>query len=186
MKIMEFINAHREDEDYCECLIHPDGEVDEPLPSHIGRLIEIAGEDSATLNGQMEKNMEPLFWMVEYTGCMSVWQTRVVAPTQPTQVQEDVLEMLYDAAFLSPKYLYENRTPPMWRVSVRQGRQLRRKEGRRKNEQPSGRVIPSAVLVNFIIIGKQRIRYEACRHKNNQNRTSRSAFLQNRGCTAHV
>lgn len=47
MKIMEFINAHREDEDYCECLIHPDGEVDEPLPSHIGRLIEIAGEDSA-------------------------------------------------------------------------------------------------------------------------------------------
>ena len=107
MKIMEFINAHREDEDYCECLIHPDGEVDEPLPSHIGRLIEIAGEDSATLNGQMEKNMEPLFWMVEYTGCMSVWQTRVVAPTQPTQVQEDVLEMLYDAAFLSPKYLYE-------------------------------------------------------------------------------
>ena len=107
MKIMEFINAHREDEDYCECLIHPDGEVDEPLPSHIGRLIEIAGEDSATLNGQMEKSMEHLFWMVEYTGCMSVWQTRVVAPARPTKIQEDVLEMLHDAAFLAPKYLYE-------------------------------------------------------------------------------
>lgn len=108
MKVMEFINAHREDEDYCECVIHPDGEVDEPLPSHIGRLIEIAGEDSATLNGQMEKNMEPLFWMVEYTRCMSVWQTRVVAPSHPEQEQQDALEMLYDAAFLAPKYLYEN------------------------------------------------------------------------------
>ena len=107
MKIMEFINAHREDEDYCECLIHPDGEVDEPLPSHIGRLIEIAGEDSATLNGQMEKNMEPLFWMVEYTGCMSVWQTRVVAPTQPTQVQEDVLINSSKMKYKNKPFIFE-------------------------------------------------------------------------------
>lgn len=133
MKIMEFINAHWEDEDYCECLIHPDGEVDEPLPSHIGRLIEIAGEDSATLNGQMEKNMEPLFWMVEYTGCMSVWQTRVVAPTQPTQVQEDVLEMLYDAAFLSPKYLYE-KPDAAYAESVGKARKAIEEKRRQKEE----------------------------------------------------
>lgn len=68
---MEFINAHREDEDYCECVIHPDGEVDEPLPSHIGRLIEIAGEDSATLNGQMEK-----IWSL----CSGWWNIPVACP----------------------------------------------------------------------------------------------------------
>ena len=133
MKVMEFINAHREDEDYCECVIHPDGEVDEPLPSHIGRLIEIAGEDSATLNGQMEKNMEPLFWMVEYTRCMSVWQTRVVAPSHPEQEQQDALEMLYDAAFLAPKYLYE--TPDAAYVeSVRKAREVIAEKTSRKAE----------------------------------------------------
>ena len=77
VKVMEFLNAHREDDDPCECVILPDGGIEEPLPSHIGKLAEIAGADSAVLNGHMEKSMEPLFWLVEYTGCMSVWQTRV-------------------------------------------------------------------------------------------------------------
>lgn len=50
------------------------------------------------------------------------------------------MEMLYDAAFFSPKYLYENSDAAvMRRVSVRQGRQLRRKKAEGKNEQPSGR-----------------------------------------------
>ena len=97
MKIMEFINAHREDEDYCECLIHPDGEVDEPLPSHIGRLIEIAGEDSATLNGQMEKSMEPLFWMVEYTGC-SVEKARIAIAEKKKQKAEQAAVRDNDSA----------------------------------------------------------------------------------------
>lgn len=81
----------------------------------------------------MEKNMEPLFWMVEYTGCMSVWQTRVVAPTQPTQVQEDVLEMLYDAAFLSPKYLYE-KPDAAYAESVGKARKAIEEKRRQKEE----------------------------------------------------
>ncbi len=107
MKVMEYINAHREDEEPCECMILPDGEVREPLPSHIEALEEIAGERAAVLNGHMEKNMEPLFWLVEYTRCMSVWQTRVVSPSVPTQAQEETLEELYHAAFLSPGYLVQ-------------------------------------------------------------------------------
>lgn len=35
MTVMEFINAHREDMDPCECVILPDGSVEEPQPSHI-------------------------------------------------------------------------------------------------------------------------------------------------------
>ena len=50
---------------------------------------------------------EPLFWLGEYTGCMSVWQTRVVAPTVPTEQQQAALEELHDAAFLAPKYLMQ-------------------------------------------------------------------------------
>ncbi len=73
MTVMEFINAHREDMEPCECVILPDGSVEEPQPSHIKKLEEISGEDKLTLNSRMEKNMEPIFFMVEYTGCMLIW-----------------------------------------------------------------------------------------------------------------
>ena len=107
MTALEFIHKHQNDEDNGECLILPDGSVEEPLPSHIGRLVELTGMDAGALHGRMEKNMEPLFWLVEYTGCMSVWQTRVVAPTVPTGQQQAALEALHDAAFLAPKYLMQ-------------------------------------------------------------------------------
>lgn len=107
MTALEFIHKHQNDEDNGECLILPDGSVEEPLPSHIGRLVELTGMDAGALHGRMEKNMEPLFWLVEYTGCMSVWQTRVVAPTVPTGQQQAALEELHNAAFLAPKYLMQ-------------------------------------------------------------------------------
>ena len=67
MTVMEYINTHREDMEPCECVILPDGSVEEPQPSHIKKLEEISGEDKLTLNSRMEKNMEPIFFMVEYT-----------------------------------------------------------------------------------------------------------------------
>ena len=99
MQIMDYINTHRMDENPCECVILPDGSVEEPTPSHIEKLAEI--------NKKMDKNMEPLLFMVEYTGCMLVWQTRVVVPSSPTAKQEEALETLYFAAMLSPNYLRE-------------------------------------------------------------------------------
>ena len=78
MTVMEYMNAHREDMEPCECVILPDGSVEEPQPSHIKKLEEISGEDKLTLNSRMEKNMEPIFFMVEYTGCMLVWSTRPI------------------------------------------------------------------------------------------------------------
>ena len=104
MTVMEFINAHREDMEPCECVILPDGSVEEPQPSHIKKLEEISGEDKLTLNSRMEKNMEPIFFMVEYTGCMLIWSTRVVVPSHPTPAQEETLETLYFAAMLAPGY----------------------------------------------------------------------------------
>lgn len=125
MTALEFIHKHREDEDNCECLILPDGNVEEPLPSHIGRLVEIAGYDPAVLHGKMEKSMEPLFWMVEFTGCVSVWQTRVVVPSGMTKQQKDALEQLHDAAFLSPRYLLE-RADEKYAESVRAAKEKMR------------------------------------------------------------
>lgn len=108
MKAIEFINVHQKDEDEkCECIILPDGSVEEPLPSHINHLIELTGRNSVWLHARMEKGMEPLFWLVEFSGCMSVWQTRVVSPAEPTQEQLEALETLRDGAMLSPKFLMQ-------------------------------------------------------------------------------
>lgn len=128
MKVIEFIDIHQEDEDEkCECIILPDGSVDEPLPSHISRLIELTGRESAWLHAQMEKGMEPLFWLVEYSGCMSVWETRVVSPSKPTQQQLEALEQLLDGAMLSPKYLMQ-KVDGSYVESVRRAK-LRKTEG---------------------------------------------------------
>lgn len=105
MQIMEYIDRHRQDTEPCECVILPDGSVENPEPSHIEKLTLVSGEDKMALNNKMEKNMEPLFFMVEYTGCMLVWPTRVVVPSHPTPQQEDTLERLHDAAMLSAEYL---------------------------------------------------------------------------------
>lgn len=124
MKAIEFINLHRNDEEEeCECVIRPNGEVEEPLPSHINCLIEMTGEDSKWLHAQMDKGMEPLFWMVEFTGCMSVWQTRVVAPSRPTEEQLEVLDELRDSAMLSPKYLLQ-KADGAYAESVRRAKEM--------------------------------------------------------------
>ena len=114
MTVMEYINAHREDMDPCECVILPDGSVQEPLPSHIKKLEEISGEDKLTLNSRMEKNMEPLFFMVEYTGCMLIWSTRVV---------EETLETLYFAAMLAPGY-HREQVGPTYEACVKRAKEL--------------------------------------------------------------
>ena len=46
MTALEFIHKHQNDEDNGECLILPDGSVEEPLPSHNGRLDELPGKDA--------------------------------------------------------------------------------------------------------------------------------------------
>lgn len=126
MTVMEYMNAHREDMEPCECVILPDGSVEEPQPSHIKKLEEISGEDKLTLNSRMEKNMEPIFFMVEYTGCMLVWSTRVVVPSHPTAAQEETLENLYFAAMLAPGY-HREQVGPTYEECVKKQKNCTRK-----------------------------------------------------------
>lgn len=129
MNVIEFIHTHQGDEtDECECIIYPDGNVEEPLPSHINKLIEISGRESAWLHEQMSKGMEPLFWLVEFTGCLAVWQTRVVSPSNPTQAQLDALYDLRSGALLAPKYLMQ-KTEENYEESVRKAKELSTEKG---------------------------------------------------------
>lgn len=58
MQIMEYIDRHRQDTEPCECVILPDGSVEDPEPSHIEKLTLVSGEDKMALNNKMEKNMK--------------------------------------------------------------------------------------------------------------------------------
>lgn len=71
MTALEFIHKHQNDEDNGECLILPDGSVEEPLPSHIGRLVELTGMDAGALHGRMEK-----IW----SRCSGWWNTLAACP----------------------------------------------------------------------------------------------------------
>lgn len=128
MKVIDFIHVHQGDEtEECECIIRADGSVDEPLPSHINRLIELAETDSSWLHAQMDKGMEPIFWLVEFTGCMAVWQTRVISPSEPALEQLDTLEELRNGALLAPKYLMQ-KAESNYVESVRKAKELRERE----------------------------------------------------------
>lgn len=108
MTIYEYIQKYQHAENYlCECIILPDGSVEEPSPSHIEKLIELSNHENIWLKKHMSAGMEPLFWMNEFTGCVCVWKTRIVAPSRLTKEQEAAIELLYFAAFLSPKYAFE-------------------------------------------------------------------------------
>ena len=108
MTTLEYIKKHQNDEDYlCECIILPDGSVEESHPSHIEKLIEISHREDRWLKQKMDKGMEPLFWMNEFTGCACVWQTRVVASSHITCEQQNSIDLLHDATLLAPKYLLE-------------------------------------------------------------------------------
>lgn len=122
MDVMEYISKHREDEEDCECIIGRDGTVTEASPSHIRRLEEISGMESGSFNAMMEKEMEPLFWLIEYTGCISVWKTRALAPNEITPEQEKTLQILHDAAFLAVNYLLEH-TGEKYAASVRRAKE---------------------------------------------------------------
>ena len=87
------------------------------------KLEEISGEDKLTLNSRMEKNMEPIFFMVEYTGCMLIWSTRVVVPSHPTPAQEETLETLHFAAMLAPGY-HREQVGPVYEECVRRAKEL--------------------------------------------------------------
>lgn len=67
--------------------------------------------------------MEPIFFMVEYTGCMLVWSTRVVVPSHPTAAQEETLENLYFAAMLAPGYQREQ-AGPTYEECVKKAKEL--------------------------------------------------------------
>ena len=77
---------------YCECIIYPDGMISKVKPSHLYTLLRIAGGEE--IYKQMPIISSPLHWLVEYTGCISVWYEMCLLPSSITKEQEETINTL--------------------------------------------------------------------------------------------
>lgn len=69
---------------YCEAIIHRDGEVEYAIPSHIEKLIKITGEYREIIYEKMPVTASPILWLVEYTGCIAVYTDFYYKPEKCT------------------------------------------------------------------------------------------------------
>ena len=64
---------------YLEVIIHPDGTIEYAVPSHMIKLTAIYGKSSEEMfedyysSGTINTIVDPVAWICEQTGCISVW-----------------------------------------------------------------------------------------------------------------
>lgn len=91
----DFINNH-EHINYCEAIIHRDGEIEYAIPSHTEKLIKITGENRDVIYEKMPVTASPILWLVDYTGCIALYTDFYYAPEKCTLKQRLSLKKLID------------------------------------------------------------------------------------------
>lgn len=105
MDIKEYINTHKDYINYCEAIIYPDGSIEDAIPSHTEKLIEITKEDRDILCDKMPIEAGPVAWLVDYTNCCSVWYNMGMLPENLTKEQEYTIEKLKEHGILSSDFV---------------------------------------------------------------------------------
>ena len=92
--IVSFIKNHKHI-CYCEAIIDKDGKIAYVRPSHVETLIRETGKSRDEINNLMPLDAAPIKWLIDYTGCVSVWYDYFIIPTQGlTKEQEIALKQL--------------------------------------------------------------------------------------------
>jgi hypothetical protein len=98
----EFIKRHTHI-NYCEAVIHKDGDVEYVCPSHALMLIKISGESQDDIDKKIPKDAIPVIWLAEYTGTIAVWSNFYVAPSNVTEEQKKSLTLLIEVGLVEDK-----------------------------------------------------------------------------------
>lgn len=104
MKIEEYLETHKDQYNYCEAVIFPDGSIEDARPSHCEMLLKITGEDRFVMYDKMPINAGPVAWLVDYTNCCSIWFQMGMLPENLTKEQENTIKILKNAGQLSKDF----------------------------------------------------------------------------------
>lgn len=102
------IQKHKEKYiNYLEVLIEPDGHVIYAVPSHQEKAIELAMASKGWTRDELRKACPPecwfdfLDWLLEQTGCISVWTRMIAGNPNPVQ-KEKLLELKMAGLYKGP------------------------------------------------------------------------------------
>lgn len=79
---------------YCEAIIDNQGLIGYVNPSHIKALIYESGLSEDEIYDLMPISEMPIYWLVEFTHCVSIWYDHEILPTNPTAAQINTIKLL--------------------------------------------------------------------------------------------
>lgn len=105
MDVKKYLETHKDQYNYCEAVVFPDGTVEDARPSHTEMLLRITGEDREVIYEKMPMSAGPVAWLVDYTNCCSIWYNFGMLPENMTDAQEETIKILKDAGQLSRDFV---------------------------------------------------------------------------------
>lgn len=103
VNIDDFIKNHTYI-NYCEAILYPDGDITYAAPSHLNALIRITDRTADDIYDEMPIYDSPIHWLMEYTGCISVWTDGVMFPKDITDQQVESLKKLKNEKLTQVKF----------------------------------------------------------------------------------
>jgi hypothetical protein len=92
-KVEDFISSHSRT-NYCEAIVYKDGTIKYAEPCHIDALIRVTGEDKDIINEKMPTTAAPIYWLINYTGCIAVWTNFFISGENMTREQAHTIDEL--------------------------------------------------------------------------------------------
>lgn len=102
--IDEFLKHHTKNFiQYCEIVIHPDGDIEYCIPSHQQKLIELTGLTADTLWNKIDMMSDVMIELCNMTNCVSVWFDLYINPKNVTKKQLSTLKSLKNSNCINSK-----------------------------------------------------------------------------------
>ena len=92
LNVDTFIKEHKHIR-YCEAILYPDGTLAYVKPSHTETLIRATGLTHKEVYDLMPIDDSSLLWLLDYTGCISIYYNFYVLPRNKEITQEQILSL---------------------------------------------------------------------------------------------
>lgn len=103
--IREYIESTKDEINYCEACIYPDGSTFNCVPSHIYYILDNAiSESRDVINKIMPISADVLSWLVDYSKCIAVYTDFCIAPIKMSNERRESLILLQRSGRIKNPY----------------------------------------------------------------------------------